>query len=194
MWTFETETIEVEKIIRYTLYQAEKPLSGEEVLKLLQESADFRLFFNEALSSSPFQAFFWEVPPLSQALVTEPFEFVLIDSPVLAKVKSDPRPFLEHFKRLQEVTVFPNLGGDARLVVPGPIDTPECYTHLAVFSRLAPASQIQALWKTMAEVYTNALTSGPKWLSTNGLGVFWLHIRIDSRPKYYNYQPYRMWG
>jgi hypothetical protein len=31
----------------------------------------------------------------------------------------------------------------------------------------------------------------PLWLSTAGTGIFWLHVRLDSRPKYYTYQPYR---
>ena len=31
----------------------------------------------------------------------------------------------------------------------------------------------------------------PVWVSTNGDGVAWLHVRIDERPKYYAYAPYR---
>jgi hypothetical protein len=30
-----------------------------------------------------------------------------------------------------------------------------------------------------------------RWLSTSGLGVSWLHMRLDSTPKYYNWQPYK---
>jgi len=29
------------------------------------------------------------------------------------------------------------------------------------------------------------------WLSTAGAGVPWLHVRLDDRPKYYHYGPYR---
>jgi hypothetical protein len=29
------------------------------------------------------------------------------------------------------------------------------------------------------------------WVSTSGLGVYWLYIRLDSFPKYYNFQPYK---
>ena len=29
------------------------------------------------------------------------------------------------------------------------------------------------------------------WLSTNGLSTAWLHVRLDSRPKYYHFMPYR---
>ncbi len=31
----------------------------------------------------------------------------------------------------------------------------------------------------------------PLWLSTAGGGVAWLHVRLDSRPKYYGYSPYK---
>jgi hypothetical protein len=29
------------------------------------------------------------------------------------------------------------------------------------------------------------------WMSTCGTGVYWLHLRLDSKPKYYTYAPYR---
>jgi len=35
------------------------------------------------------------------------------------------------------------------------------------------------------------ISDRPTWLSTAGLGVYWLHLRLDSRPKYYRYQPYK---
>ena len=31
----------------------------------------------------------------------------------------------------------------------------------------------------------------PVWLSTAGGGVAWLHVRLDDRPKYYSYAPYK---
>ena len=34
-------------------------------------------------------------------------------------------------------------------------------------------------------------TGDPVWLSTNGDGVSWLHVRTDERPKYYTHGPYR---
>ena len=30
------------------------------------------------------------------------------------------------------------------------------------------------------------------WLSTHGLGIPWLHIRIDTIPKYYSYKNYKI--
>ena len=32
---------------------------------------------------------------------------------------------------------------------------------------------------------------GTKWLSTHGLGVSYLHVRIDKYPKYYSFTEYR---
>jgi len=29
------------------------------------------------------------------------------------------------------------------------------------------------------------------WVSTSGLGVAWLHVRVDSKPKYYSHEAYR---
>jgi hypothetical protein len=29
-----------------------------------------------------------------------------------------------------------------------------------------------------------------RWLSTSGLGISYLHVRIDKRPKYYSHQEY----
>lgn len=31
----------------------------------------------------------------------------------------------------------------------------------------------------------------PVWLSTAGMGVSWLHVRLDARPKYYGFAAYR---
>jgi hypothetical protein len=48
-----------------------------------------------------------------------------------------------------------------------------------------------ALWIEVAEVHDGAMGEEPRWLSTSGLGVFWLHVRLDQRPKYYAHTPYR---
>jgi hypothetical protein len=31
----------------------------------------------------------------------------------------------------------------------------------------------------------------PLWVSTSGLAVPWLHLRLDARPKYYGFEPYK---
>ena len=105
---------------------------------------------------------------------------------------ADPRPFAEHFERHgnDEVVVFPNLGGDAMLVVPAPRGTASAYTHLARFVRHAPRDQVRYLWRTMSETVIARIGAAPLWLSTAGDAVGWLHVRLDSRPKYFHYRPY----
>ena len=89
------------------------------------------------------------------------------------------------------VVSFPNLGGDATLVVPSPHGPPEAYVHLASFVHNAPEAQQHALLQVTADVVLSRLDTAPLWLSTAGGGVAWLHVRLDSYPKYYAYRPYK---
>ncbi|HEU5075095.1 MAG TPA: hypothetical protein VFU02_12985, partial [Polyangiaceae bacterium] len=68
---------------------------------------------------------------------------------------------------------------------------PSAYTHLAAFLRHAPPEQCEVLLREVGFAARECLRNEPFWLSTSGLGVAWLHVRIDSRPKYYQYTPYR---
>jgi len=45
--------------------------------------------------------------------------------------------------------------------------------------------------RSTARAITARLSDRPLWVSTSGLGVAWLHVRLDARPKYYQYTPYR---
>ncbi len=178
---------------RYTLQLGEKVLSFSEVISGWKTDAGFRAFFNELLARASYAAFFWETPPVKQATTAAPFEFVLVDSKHLAGVTANPAPFEAHFEAGNWVVEFGNLGGDAYLIVPCPSGRQEWYAHLAAFVRDAPPEQQHVLWQRVGEAYERQLSTVPKWLSTAGLGVSWLHVRIDSRPKYYRYKPYARW-
>lgn len=86
---------------------------------------------------------------------------------------------------------FPNLSGDGLMIVPCPTIEEDIYGHLASVLRHAPEDQIIALWKEVGARARQSLNDRPKWLNTAGGGVAWLHVRLDSRPKYYHYTPYR---
>ena len=77
------------------------------------------------------------------------------------------------------------------MAVPCPIGPASAYGHLAAFARLAPASQQDALWRSLGDAMARRIGDRPVWLSTAGGGVSWLHVRLDDRPKYYGYEPYR---
>ena len=167
-------------------------MSLRDFLQLLRGNSDFAAWHSELLANSCYAAFYWELPALTGARLGDDAEFVLIDAPALATTKSDPMPFQSRFDEVpdEDVLVFPNLGGDALLIVPRPVFALNAYPHLAAFLRYAPAAQVQALWQRTAEAVYQNVTTEPQWLSTAGLGVAWLHIRIDTRPKYYSHVPY----
>ena len=167
-------------------------LSYEEVIRLWRVDAGFRALFIQTLRDAPFEAYFWETPPVSNTTVRD-FEYVLVEAPALAGARADGNSFRNQFKaaRHDDVAVFENLGQDACLIAPCPRGEPDDYPHLASFSRNASDGQQQQLWQQVGEVLAGVVGAEPVWLSTSGLGVFWVHIRLDRRPKYYTFAPYR---
>jgi hypothetical protein len=142
------------------------------------------------LASAPFSAFFWEVAPISTHTWQCPFECVVLPAPGLARSAPNAHAFTAHFSPTKSVVEFANLGGDARLIVPCPRAPANVYSHLAVFLRQAPPDQCDELFRSIGRATSESLNDAPFWLSTSGSGVAWLHVRIDERPKYYQYEPY----
>ena len=95
-----------------------------------------------------------------------------------------------YFSSAAAIATFPNLGGDATLVVPTPRADDSAYGHIAAFVRNAPTDQQHELWKAVADAMAANLADRPLWLSTAGAGVAWLHVRLDQRPKYYQHRPF----
>ena len=66
--------------------------------------------------------------------------------------EGDDRPFADHLSAAAPGTpiiTFPNLGGNAIMVVPTQLVPVAAYPHLAAFLRQAPAEQSSALWATL---------------------------------------------
>lgn len=150
--------------------------------------------WTEALRAAPFAAFCFETPALRATGLGRPFVARLVDSPTLARAVVDRQPFSEHFalEPWRTTVVFDSLGRDARLVAPCPVQPEACCAHLAVFLRGAPEAAVAAWWSANADELRRQLSADqPRWWSTAGLGVSWLHGRIDRRPKYYRTAAYR---
>ena len=192
MWSFQREKLPGKRGVRFAVNFDAQPASFADILRAWQDDAEFRSLFNAQLADVPYSAFRWETPPVTAATITRPFEFVLLDSPGLAR-HPDPEAFAEHFGAASQegIAVFPNLGGDAVMVVPCPLTSASAYGHLAAFVREAPEAQRHALWRAVGEAMARRVGPRPVWLSTAGGGVSWLHVRLDDRPKYYSYAPYR---
>lgn len=193
MWSSSLEQLESGRILKVCIHRQEAALRYLDVLRLWQQDAGFRSFYLALLAGAPFSAYRWETPPLTTASLDQPFEFVLLDSPGLAR-RPDREAFASHFQSTtceDGVVVFPNLGNDAVLVVPCPLGPESAYGHLAAFVRAAPPAQQHALWQAVGRTMLERPGSEPVWLSTAGAGVSWLHVRLDARPKYYGFAPYR---
>jgi hypothetical protein len=192
MWSFRSEELPSRSGLRFAVHLDSKPATFADVLCAWRNDRAFRSLYNAQVAEAPFKAFRWETPPVTTATLTRPFEFVLLDSPGMAQTP-DERAFAEHFRGAPEAGVieFPNLGGDAIMVVPCPRAALSAYRHLAVFVREAPEPQRHALWQLVGEAMARRVSSKPVWLSTAGAGVSWLHVRLDNLPKYYGFGPYR---
>jgi len=128
---------------------------------------------------------------MNSAQLEKDFSFVLVNSPSLIR-EIDLISFQEHFTDPDLVKVSPNLSGDAIMIIPTPGKNEEEYGHLADFCRNAPDSVQSQLWETVGKQTLTTVKKRNCWLSTAGAGVSWLHLRIDSKPKYYTYSPYRI--
>jgi hypothetical protein len=191
MWSARSEELTEARGLRYSLLLDSRPATFKEVIRAWQDDEGFQSQFNALLAAVPYSAFRWETPPATSVTASQPFEFVVLNSPGLAR-SPDPEAFAEHFPGAKSgVIAFPNLNGDATLVVPSPMTGPSAYGHLAAFARYAPESQQRALWQAVGKAMAWRVSANPVWLSTAGAGVSWLHVRLDDRPKYYGYGPYR---
>lgn len=194
MFDAQREIISEGRIHRYLVTRDGEEINFADVLEMWQENEKFRSFFLSLLSGSPFSAYRWETPPITRHNLNRPFEFVLLNSPELA-CPPDPIAFAEYFTSPDNdegIVVFQNLGRDAVLVAPSPRGSESTCGHLAAFIRNASDAQRHALWQVVGRTVLQQIGDQPLWISTAGGGVAWLHVRLDSRPKYYGYSPYKV--
>jgi hypothetical protein len=177
-------------VTRWFVASAGKRASFADVLDLFERDEAFVDAWCAALAASPMPAYCWECPPFCLRSMHRVFECVLVASPSLDRAAPDPAPFAGYFADDRDVVAFTSLGGDATLVAPCPRDGRD-FAHLARFLRCAAPSQRRALWREVGAAARRAAGQEPRWLSTAGLGVSWLHVRLDTRPKYYRHAAYR---
>jgi hypothetical protein len=193
MWTAARTGIDGREGELLSIAAGGRPLDAGETIALWRDDAAFRDFFIAELAATQWPGFFWEMPPLQSAMLSRPFECALIRSDALARMRADDRDFTMHLRGPETISVFPNLSGDAFLIAPRRIASAECYGHIAAFLRDAPREQQHALLRMLAREIEVRLAALPYrfWVSTSGLGVPWVHVRLDTYPKYYQHRPYR---
>lgn len=179
---------------RYRVLSNGVAMSYGDALDLLRNDHEFRSCLAKQLSQSNYSAFRWETPCIQTRTLSRDFEFVLLDYPSFTKRNTDAETYKSYFAATHDengIVSFANLSGDATLIVPSPRTSEDAYGHFASFLRKAPLLQIDALWQKIADVVLGMVSDRPLWLSTAGGGVAWLHVRLDTTPKYYGFAPYR---
>lgn len=175
--------------VEITYLEHGNPITAKEFFTRLGDDV-FAIDFSRRLASQPFDAGFWESPPYSENTADHAFRCVLINSPELSKNTADPSAFI---RKLAGVArdgsgIFANVNNSATLI--SPQAKPANYGHLMAFLRKASPIQITNLWAAVSKVVLEKSGQQPLWISTSGLGVPWLHVRVDSEPKYYRHLPY----
>ena len=173
----------------------EEPMTFLQVFNAWQKNKDFVLWYNQLIAGNGlFEAIYWEHPPICNLNINNVYEMTFSDARSLRNVYADRDAFAEHFKADKTVVDFDNLRGDAHLVVPCPNSLVKDYTHLCAFTSRATEIEVISFWKRVGECCCNYMMGDEKrWLSTAGNGVYWLHVRLDTRPKYYKSRKYRTW-
>lgn len=193
MWIAVRETINPGFCEKLVISQGGHALSFAEMIAGWREDEAFRAFYLAELAVTPYPAFFWEMPPIRNGRANAPYECMLIRSDALTRMPPDTEAFASQFDAtVRDVATFPNLGNDAMLVAPRQIAPSPTYAHLAAFLRAAPDEQKHLLFQALGESIDNFLAEYDRrvWISTSGLGIAWLHIRLDTYPKYYQHRPY----
>ncbi len=170
----------------------------------LRDEASLREALTRALLGHPLPALAcpalaWECAPLSRDNAERPMSMHVLPHPALARAEPDPQPFAEHMAAgagTERVVWFENFGHDARLVVPCAPKPRVRFGHLVDFLTHASLAQRDALWSLVGRLACEHLarTDQPVWVSTAGMAVAWLHVRLDLRPKYYRSESLRSPG
>ncbi|NME68217.1 DUF6940 family protein [Flammeovirga aprica] len=181
-----------EHAARLKIQDGDKNLSFSEVFDLWKTSSSFIDFYTCKLLEVLGNSFFWEHPPLLQKDLDKDYELVIRKTNSYAKRVMDEQAFSEHFEIDNAIVNFDNLGRNARLIVPVKTKEGDIYKHLGSFLEGGDKEQIEGLFQTIAIQVESELKKGKQiWLNTAGLGVIWLHVRLDTRPKYYKTKQYK---
>ncbi len=169
------------------------PMSFEDAIALMKWNEVFLDFLSSLLTHAEMDGYVWEAPPVSSATLSRQFEFVLIDTGQPYHKSANPEVFRDHMREtdgVEGVIAFENLGCDALLIVPSPVEGRD-YRDLLHFLQTAETSHVHMFWKKVSAKLSERLSDQPVWMSVSGAGVPWLHLRLDNMPKYYQYAGYR---
>ncbi len=151
---------------------------------LLSKNKTFRSTCTQILQSVPYPDYVWYLCKIGKGCEVNPFKFTVKQT--VFDCKEDPKTF-DAVNFDKSMNIIPNLSKNALLLVPKYLKTEKrCYSSISKFMRYGPPNQVDDFWKALADILTYPVNA---WISTHGHGVCYLHLRIDSQPKYLNWVP-----
>ena len=133
--------------------------------------------------------FFYETSICTHTLDT-PYQERFIPDTRLLQLQQDTTSFQKQIKSAvskgkKYATSFTNLGGDAILIIPIP-RAEKNFTTIKDFMDNASITQQCEFWKYASKIIKQQLkVKKALYISTHGLGVPYFHLRLDTKPKYY---------
>jgi len=117
---------------------------------------------------------------------------VVIKTDSFNNIPQNSSRFQEHFgkSRDNQAVSFFSPSGNC-LISPVPKGTAD-YINISQFTKNAPDEQQQAFWKEVANKLMEELEKdqdAPRWLNTEGTGIYYLHVRIDKKNSFYSNYP-----
>lgn len=189
-----TTTNLTSQALRLTIKEGDQILSFAQVIQHWVNSSAFRDFYTSTLLQHGGNGCFWEHPRLNKETVDQAYECVISRTDTFSRLAANFNPFKNAVQAGKTISVFPNLTGVAQLIVPAPTGAGDFNGRdLIAFLKTADEARCHKLWIVVGQQVTAAIAEGSsfQFLSTHGLGVLWLHIRLEQRPKYYHHRPYR---
>lgn len=181
--------------IEYIIYHQNKQLTWGDVLYLANYKPFIQLLV--LLLKQYSQPFFWELPPvIPQRMNNIKFSMVLInmDEPIPEEDHHTYGPYIEQTE--DSVHLFWSAYDDVLLFIPTRKypHTNTVYTNIYTFVQSASLDELIDYYTKLFEVLRDIIfPEYPQtwlWVSTSGLGVFWLHTRVEFWPKHYRHIDY----
>jgi hypothetical protein len=169
-------------------YRSGQILSNEEFVTFLRDER-FVYCLRQAMLGNDFIALRWESAAITSQVLSDAYQCVVLNDPSIER-PANPGPFAQYLHAASRACVIHSNGKDAKLLIPCEGAAGQQYCHLRAFLQQAPDTQVNDLFQLLGRVLRCSITEQPIWLNTAGGGVAWLHIRVDSRPKYYQYLAY----
>ena len=182
---------------------------GGELMQLefaerLATSRSFRGDFSRSLQRATARAggasacVFWECAAFAAgeaAAAATPWECALL--PAHLDDEADGAPFAARFEQAArgDSAVFRSPSG-AVLVAPrrkhGAGEYEARYAHLGAFLAGGEADEVDNLWRRVGQEAQKKIAASERWwLSTEGSGVHWLHVRLENAPHYFKVERFK---